>query len=318
MAGAPAASPSTGGSPKPSSHDGSTTRQRAGVQRAEVVDPPEAPDPRRVDRHAALADDEELGLEPSLPGETEPLDEDVRGFARLERADEQEVATLRPRRVAGEARGASGTARTRSGASPHARITSPRTTSVSHSTRAARRASPRGRASRCHSRSYAVKSCGRSSHERSWTVSTNGVEPGASGRRGGRPDHVAARQQRRQSGATGHRRGAEQRPRRQRAADRHHARRHRRRPARQQHAVLVAGELARQGLEQRSRIVRHPACPAADQAAPVDPDPHARCPVTASPSTPAPPLAPSSAGSSDGRASSRRACPRCAPTATRS
>ena len=61
--------------------------------------------------------------------------------------------------------------------------------------------------------------------------------------------------------------------------------------------------------------MRHPARPAADQAAPVDPDPHASCPVTASPSTPAPPRAPSSAASSAGRASSPRGCPRCGPSA---
>ena len=80
------------------------------------------------------------------------------------------------------------------------------------------------------------------------------------------------------------------------------------RPAGQQHAVLVLRERRGEGLQQRGRIVRHAACPAADQAAPVDPDPHACCPVTASPSTPAPPRAPSSAASSAGRASSPPGC----------
>ena len=99
---------------------------------------------------------------------------------------------------------------------------------------------------------------------------------------------------------------------------RDHAPRHHGAASRQQHAVLVLRIRRRQGLQERGRIVRDPACSAADQAAPVDPDPHARCPVTASPSTLAPPPARSSAGWSAGRASSPRGCRPSTPTATRS
>ncbi len=233
--------------------------------------------------------------------------EEVRRLARLERADEEEVRRRRRRpwrRLeraaprAGPRALAPGPGPTRRAVrrAPPPRRTAPPPPAAPATAAAPPRATPL----------VAREVLGRTSHERSWTVSTNGVAPGAKRRRGGRPGDVDRPHQPVQPrpnapGANRTRDG-------QRMPDRDDPARHHRAPPRQQHAVLVVRELRRQGLEQRGRIVRHPACPAADQAAPVDPDPHARCPVTASPSTPAPPPAPSSAGWSAGRASSPRAC----------
>ena len=125
-------------------HDG----ERARVERAEVLDVPEPAHPGRLDVDAAVARHDQLRLEPALARDPEARHEHVRRLARLERADREEVGVRggRGRRSASR-RGASGTVRTRSGSRPHSRISSPRTASVSHSTRAARRAS-RARAGR--------------------------------------------------------------------------------------------------------------------------------------------------------------------------
>ena len=129
-------------------------------------------------------------------------------------------------------------------------------------------------------------------------------------RRGRGPHDVAARQQLLEPRAPAGRRGAEQQARGQRGAHRRHAVGRPARAARQQDPPLVAGERGRQRRQQRARIVRDAARPAPGETAPVDADPHARCPAR-SPSTLAPPRAPSSAGSSAGRVSSRAACRRC-------
>ena len=287
-------------------------RQRAGVERAEVVDPPEPPHPRPARVEPALPDDHELGREPARPGAEEGVDQEVRRLARLEGADEQERGARALRRrepprgqrhgvdaVGGQApradqvfaphlgvgqhpRGSAGEAAGAGGGVPGALV----------GREVARPLLPRAVVDGEHERRVA---------DRQW-----------SGRGG--PEDVGAGQEGGEARAAGHRRGAEQRAGGEGVADRHDPARDRRSPARQQHAVLVVRERRGEGFEQGARIVRDPACPAADQAAPVDPDPHACCPVNASPSTPAPPRDLSSAGSSAGRASSRPGCRSSATT----
>ena len=209
------------------------------------------------------------------------------------------------------AAGASGTATTLAASNPHSMSNSSRTTDASHSTRAARCASHRGRAAACHSRSYRVKSAAAPPKTGRGPSARTGSRRHPSGAGAGAENHIDVPNQpveprpagRRTPASTAVGAGPERTP-----------ARHHRPPARQQQAVLDLRELRGQGFEQGRRIVRHPACPAADQAAPVDSDPHACCPVTVSPSTRAPPRVRSSAAWSAGRASSRRGCPRCDPT----
>ena len=263
--------------------------------------------------------DPQLRLEPSLAGAAEALDQDVRRLARLERPDEQEVRCPSAAGPSPSRRGASGTARTRDRLQPPLadQLAAHDLGVAQHARGAAREPARAGRAvpdalvAREVLRALLPGAVVDRQHERGRADRQR--------RRGRGPDDVAAAQQRVEPGPAG------QPPRRRTAPAR--AARGGRGPSRagrvatprgQQHAVLVVRERRREGLEQGGRIVRHPACPAADQAAPVDPDPHASCPVTASPSTPAPPHAPSSAASSAGRASSPRGCPRSGPAPTRS
>ena len=158
--GVPSAAASTGGRPKPSSHEGSDDRDRTGVERGEfavVAERGHAADAGAGDRHPAVADDDEVGLEPALAGPRVAGREDVRRLARLERADEQQV-----RRAAVDRRArprALGPVEQRPGRddrrvhAPGPRDVRPHRVRVAHDGGgAARRARAGGRA-RCHARS---------------------------------------------------------------------------------------------------------------------------------------------------------------------
>ena len=296
-------------------HDG----ERAGVERAEVLDVPEPPHPARLDVDAAVARHDQLRLQPALARDPEARHQHVRALARLERADREEVG------VRGGRGGAREPAR-RQRRGPHAvRLQAPLADQLAahhlgvaeHARRPPREPPRAGRlvpgplVAREVLRAHLPRAVVDGEDERGLRADRE-----RRGRRG--PHDVAVAEQRVEPRAAGRRRGGEQHPRRQRVPHRLDARRDRRLALRQQHPVLVVRVRRGEGLQQGGRIVRHPARPAADQAAPVDPDLHASCPVIASPSTPAPPRAPSSAASNAGRASSPPACPRCGPTRTRS
>ena len=294
-------------------------RERAGVERAEVVDAPEPPDaraPRAASRPSPAITSSASSPRARArrkPRRARPAPCAARGRRRTGSSG------LRGRRrtaTAAQPRGERDRG-TRAAAQPPLADSSSRTASVSHSTRAARRASrarPRGR---CHSALVAREVL----RARLPRAVVDGQDERRAAerqrRRRRRPDDVAAPPSSAvERGRPDHGRGANSARAGSgwRTGDRRLAAPSRR-PARQQHAVLVVRERRGEGLQQGGRIVRHPACPAADQAAPVDPDPHARCPVTASPSTPAPPPAPSSAAWSAGRASSRARLPALRPGA---
>ena len=179
--------------------------------------------------------------------------------------------------------GPDGTTTTRSGSSAQRSVATSAVARDTATTRPARRASRDGDAARCHARSYAVKSPGRSSHERSWTVSANGTPaPSESGAGAGAHTTSTSPPKRRSSRGRvvrvpipcSRRLGSRWRS-NPRAGPLDRARQRRGTPAGHEHAPLVIRERRRQRGHQRARIVRDPAAPPTGEAPTIDPDSHA-------------------------------------------